>query len=265
MSDYGGNIGDIGGMGGGSSSRSRDGRTEIDFGKMNTNDPGLNCGTLYLRLEPIKTPIDITSSFKLENTEVDKVTNTSPKGTSFTLTVGNTAFSGLTNGKWLQFCKYDPMTGFEEEIISTKQTIFGGSTSVNFTFRGIDDRKYSEKLDNISRYGRCLIEYLSKPDRMYTKPYLKVYVLPDNYVVKHINISTIQSYWQDPSYDNVMWVQHTSCCSFNSGPFSVTVTAAEGETPAAIGQTALASKATTGLELFHNIIPRLDTIMTYAN
>jgi hypothetical protein len=61
-----------------------------------------------------------------------------------------------------------------------------------------------------------------------------------------------------------MWIQHTACCSFTTGPFNPTVVSGESG-PTAITQGELKSKAATGTEVFHNIIPYLDTIMTYAN
>ena len=239
---------------------------EIRFGKASF-DPGLNCGTTFLKLEPIKRKLSFTTSLALtgnENYTTDA--NGIPLTDTWIFTSGNTSFSGLTNGVILQFCEYDPETKIETELFHTDFNV-GSSTSIQKTFTFATDDMFEVKKfrGHMSRMARRLKVGANKNFAEDVIPYLCVYVLPANYVTKQINLSTIQSYWQDPSYPNVMWVQHTSCCSFSSGPFSVTVTAAEGETPAAIGQGALGSKATTGIEVFHNIIPYLDTIMTYTN
>ena len=244
----------------------REGRTGIDFAK-NANNPGLNCGTTFLKLEPIKTKLNFTSSLALTGGE-NYTTDANGDGLTDTwiITSGNTSFSGLINGVIIQFCEYDPVTKIETELFHTTFNV-GSSTSIQktFTFATDDMIEVKKFRKHMSSLARRLKLGLNKTFAEDVIPYLCVYVLPANYVTKQINLSTIQSYWQDPSFPHVMWVQHTSCCSFNSGPFNATIIDAEGETPAAIGQTALTSKATTGIEVFHNIIPYLDTIMTYAN
>lgn len=222
-----------------------------------------NLSVTYLKLEPIKTEISFTSSYEFTDTDISAVSGVSPSGIQFTLTVGNTAFAGLTNGKWLQFCIYDPVTKIETELFKSNNTTFASSNVVVFPFLGVEEDN-SRGLQHTKKYAKQTLYRAANPDKFNTSPYLKVYTLPDNYVTKQINISTIQGYWQDPTFSNVMWVQHTSCCSFTSGPFSPTVVSDEGG-PTAITQGELKSKAATGTEVFHNIIPYLDTIMTYAN
>ena len=220
-------------------------------------------GTTYLKLEPIKTEISFTTSYEFTDTDVSAVSGVSPSGLQLILTVGNTAFSGLTNGDWLQFCMYDPVTKIETELFKSKDTIFNSSSVAVFNFLGIAEED-AEGLQRTRRYARETLSRIANPHKFNSSPYLKIYTLPDNYVTKQINISSIQGYWQDPTFSNVMWIQHTACCSFTSGPFSPTVTSGESG-PTAITQSALVSKAATGTEVFHNIIPYLDTIMTYAN
>lgn len=244
----------------------RDGRTGISFGK-DMNDPGLNCGTTFLKLEPVKTKLNFTTSLTLTGGE-NYTTDANGEGLTdnWIITSGNTSFSGLTNGVIIQFCEYDPVTKIETELFHTTFNV-GSSTSIQktFTFATDDMTEVKKFRKHMSSLARRLKLGLNKTFAEDVIPYLCVYVLPANYVTKQINLSTIQSYWQDPSYPNVMWVQHTSCCSFNSGPFAITVPATEGDALPDIGQGALTSKVTNGIEVFHNIIPYLDTIMTYAN
>jgi len=233
------------------------------------SDIGLS--TTYLKLEPIKQELSITTSFDLsggENDTIDADGNTLTD--KWILTSGNTSFTGLSSGVIIQFCSYNPETKIAEELFHT--TFDVTSTSVIEKEITLADELWAD-MKEFRRNFQSLqgkLKTARRNDLVYDfveeiSPYLKVYVLPANYVTKQIQIGTIQGYWQDPTFSNVMWIQHTSCCSFTSGPFSPTVTGGEGDDPATITQTALASKAATGTEVFHNIIPLLDKIMTYAN
>tara|TARA_Y100001973_G_C5150236_1_gene307675 strand:- start:315 stop:1040 length:726 start_codon:yes stop_codon:yes gene_type:complete len=226
-----------------------------------------NLGTTYLKLEPIKEELSITTSLDLtgsENytTDADGV----PLTDHWIITSGNTSFSGLTNGVLIQFCEYNPKTKLEKELFYTDFQVASSSViTKTFTFATDDYNLYTKFRGMFGKLSRRLkVSSSNKTFDEDVKPYLKVYALPANYVTKQINISSIQGYWQDPTFSNVMWIQHTACCSFTTGPFSPTVVSDESG-PTAITQGELKSKAATGTEVFHNIIPYLDTIMTYAN
>jgi|10_taG_2_1085330.scaffolds.fasta_scaffold00874_9 hypothetical protein len=219
-------------------------------------------GTTYLKLEPIKEELTWTGGVTL--VESDQESPTTESGIEYTWTFGSAVLAGISTGVILQFVEYDLITGCEKILWHGVPTI-SSTTSMEITYLGEEERKYGTGLSRTRVLGKNLLYYQSYPNKRHRKPILKMYVLPANYVTKQINISTIQSYWQDPTFSNVMWLQHIACCSFTSGPFHSTVTEVEDPDPATITQAALVSKATTGTEVFHNIIPLLDKIMTYAN
>ena len=222
--------------------------------------------TMYLKLEPIKEELTWTGGLTVVDEDVQS-TSTTDNGTNYKWTFGSTVLTGLSTGEIIQFVEYDPITKCETPLWNGVPTITSTS-EMNIEYLGEDERVYQDNLLRTRILGDYLEYAQDNPHKRNSKPRLKIYKLPANYVTKQINISTIQSYWQDPQFSNVMWLQHTACCSFTSGPFHPTVTDGEGEgtqPPASIEQEGLVSKVATNVEVFHNIIPLLDKIMTYAN
>jgi len=221
-------------------------------------------GLLYLKLEPIKVELTFTGGLTIDDYDVLSASNTEA-GSDYRWVFGSAVLTGLIGANViLQFVEYDPVTECETNLWHGKP-IITSTTEMHITYLGEEERKYDESLMKTRTLSRNLKDFQSNPQKRHNKPRLKMYMLPPNYVTKQINVSSIQSYWQDPEFTTVMWVQHTSCCSFTTGPFSPRLRAGEGENPAELTQPELRSKAATGVEVFHNIIPLLDKIMTYAN
>jgi hypothetical protein len=217
-------------------------------------------GTTYLKLEPIKEELTWTNGVVVTDADINP-TPTSESGCTYTWTFGSTVLAGLTTGVIIQFVEYDPTTKIEEIIWHGVPTI-GASNSMAITYLGEEENKYGNALRRTRRLGKNLLSAQSYPGKRHRKPILKMYVLPANYVTKQVRLSNIQAYWQDPIHPHAMWLQLEDWVTTNTGPYSVTVTTGPPDT---LTQTALVSDAATGNELYHNIIPYLDTIMTYAN
>jgi len=226
---------------------------------------------IFLKLEPIKEKLSFSTSLVLST----GVCNTSDaEGQCLTdfwvLTSGNSSFSTLTNGVLIQFCEYNPETKIEKEIFHLPFQV-GGSNQINFTTTYADEdysrvkeiQKYFEILDGKLKFKELPAGVTGGATfRKDVEPYINIYVLPANYVTKQVRLSNIQAYWQDPIHPHAMWLQLEDWVTTGTGPYSVTVAAGP---PATLTQTALVSDAATGSELYHNIIPYLDTIMTYEN